>query len=444
MPDRPNIIVITTHDTGRHFGCYGIETVHTPNIDAMAADGVRLTNYFAASPICCAARAAMMTGQHPQTNGQMDLCFQPFNYDLNDYRTHASHRFADAGYHSMLFGMQHETAHVEKLGYHEQRATDRPMPIATTIAEAVADYLKSDDASGEKPFFPQVGFFETHSPFDWRGIEPDDSKGVTVPPYVRDNETARRVMAQFQGAVRRVDDAVGIILQALRDSGLEQNTLVVFTVDHGLEVPRAKWHLYNPGLEVAMILRWPGGNFTGGHTCDWLLSQVDFLPTVMELAGMDIPSDIEGKSFATGLRADSNAPPPNSEVFGMMNRSASRCVRNDRYKLIRTFSLGFMGIPGFYLQYSDESMNVAYPGGQGHMYDFSKVALYDLETDPLEFDNIAGSESVVDVQKQLEDKLWRWMESVNDPLLDGPPRPPYYDDAVGDYHDWQRSRDADG
>ena len=146
---------------------------------------------------------------------------------------------------------------------------------ALVVADALADFL-STDAVSKTPFYAQVGFFETHRPHDFGDVEPDDSKGVDVPPYLVDDEISRRELALQQGAIRRVDAAVQIITDALRESGLEDDTLLVFTVDHGIEFPRAKWFCYDAGIGVALLMRWPGGGIEGGQACDHLLSNVDF------------------------------------------------------------------------------------------------------------------------------------------------------------------------
>ena len=115
MSQRPNILIITNHDSGRHFGCYGVETVHTPAIDALAADGMRFENYFATVPLCSPSRGAMLTGRYPQSTGLMGLTHAPWHWSLNKGEQHLSHILRDAGYHTALFGLQHEAADVQTL-----------------------------------------------------------------------------------------------------------------------------------------------------------------------------------------------------------------------------------------------------------------------------------------------------------------------------------------
>jgi N-sulfoglucosamine sulfohydrolase len=438
MPGTPHILLITTHDSGRHLGCYGVNTVHTPNLDDLAARGVRLSRCFAAAPICCASRAAMLTGTYPQTNGQMDLFFPPFNWSLHNPRWHVSHLLRGLGYETHLFGLQHEVQAVAELGFDLLHDATGRLPIATDLAASVAGFLGARKA-GDRPFFAQIGFFETHWPFDWGNCRADDGRGVFIPPYLQQNDVARRTLAQFQGAMRRVDDAVGIILSALRAANLEDDTIVIFNTDHGMELPRAKWHLYDPGLEIAMIFSAPG-RISGGRVCDHLASNIDWLPTLFNLLGTPAPEHIDGRSFAAGLcRAD--AAPHRDAVFAMYQKSASRCVRTGRYKLIRNFNLGSLPAQssGWFLHYADARLDFDDRRPRKRVVDlYPMVEFYDLQTDPCEMNNRCDDPALREEFAALDGRLWQWMESVNDSLLRGPERTPFYEKAITDYQSWRR------
>jgi N-sulfoglucosamine sulfohydrolase len=427
MPKRPNILLITTHDSGRHFGCYGIPEVHTPVIDRLAGEGIRLTNYFATVPICCASRASMLTGQYPQTHGLMDLCHPNFGWALRDGERHASHILRDAGYRTTLYGIQHEVVDVETLGFDDvntQYPIQGDVSHAESVAEGVASFL-TNEAGGDRPFYAQVGFLQTHTPFDIGGVKPDDSDGVYVPPYlVRDDDSVAQ-LSQLQGAIKTVDNAVGTIVNALEDSGLAENTLLIFTTDHGIEVPRAKWNLYDPGIAIALVARWPGGGITGGRTCDHLLGNVGFLPTLLELIGVPIPANVEGHSFASDLR-DSNTPPACDAIYGLYHKTNGRFVRTNTHKLIRHFDAAFD-----YLNVPVAFADVLQKRGM------KQVQLYDLENDPNEFEDVSGKPEYAEIQADLNGRLWRWLESVNDPVLRGPVRTPTYERAIGEYERWR-------
>ena len=429
MTHHPHIVQITTHDTGRHVGCYGHPTLVTPEIDALAADGVRLSNYFAAVPICCASRATMLTGRYPQSNGLMDLCFSPFDWRLNDDEQHLSHILKQAGYTTVLFGVQHEVHpdELDRLAFDRcemQQRLEGSRSDCLHVAEAAAEYLKRRDGAG--PLYAQIGFFETHTPFTFGGVEADEERGVEVPPYLADSEAARRQMALFQGAVRKVDRAVGMIRDALRETGMEQNTLLVFTTDHGIEMPRAKWHLYDPGIGIACVMRFPAANVCGGRVCDALLSNVDYLPTVLQLAGVPVPAAVQGRDFAD-LLCGRPTGAGREAVYAMYHKTNARAVRTERFKFIRHFdAAGDYSVPVHM-----ENLLAKRPGRD--------VELYDLERDPNEFRNVADEEIFASTRAELDAKLWAWLEEVDDPILKGSVASPAWRRSIADYHAWKKT-----
>lgn len=427
MNRRPNIVIITTHDTGRHLGCYGVNTVASPNIDALAQNGIKLTNCFAAVPICCASRATMLTGRYPQSHGLMDLCFPPFNWKLHDDELHLSQILRRAGYRTHLFGFQHEVNNNEiaRLEF-DETACAPGVPPADEVARVFADFLEQR-AAGCQPFYAQVGFRETHSPFTWGGAQPDDRRGVHVPPYLVPSEPIVQMLREFQGMITKADAAVGTIADALRKSGLEENTILVFCTDHGIEFPRAKWTLYDPGIEIAMIMRWPGGGVAGGRNCDWLLSNLDFVPTVLDFGSVPIPAKVQGKSFARGL-LDPEALPVNEVIFGLFSkRCEGRFVRSREFKLIQNF-----GITHWYNKPVDMTNPADY-------WVTPNVELYDLVNDPNEFNNLADNPKHAREKAMLQDRLFRWMEAVADPILKGPLRTPFYEKSLAEYLRWQQA-----
>ncbi len=426
MADKPNVLIITVHDAGRHFGCYGAATVRTPAIDALAADGYRFDRHFACSPVCSPSRGAMLTGRYPQSNGLLGLTQPPYWWSLNPGERHLAHLLADAGYHTALFGIQHEAVEAASLGFAAcalEHVPNRVTFPADEVAAAVGDFLRSRTPHAG-PFYAQVGLFEPHTPYSFGGVAPDDQSGVWVPPYIVDNAAARQHLAGFQGAVCAADRAVGAILAALRATGLEDDTLVVFATDHGIELPRAKWFCYDPGLAAALVMRWPAGGIIGGAACDWLLSNVDLVPTLLELLALPIPNTVQGRSF-TGAFRPGNAP-THDAIFGMFEAQASRrvirCVRTARHKLIRNF------VPARPLVVPVDMSNV-----QEDMTANPIVELYDLTHDPHEFHNLADSPDHADTYAALSERLWRWLEAVADPLLVGPVPTPMYRQAMAEY-----------
>ena len=426
----PNILFMTSHDTGDWLRCYGHRTVHTPHLDALAAEGCRFANSFCASPVCTPSRGAMMTGRYPQTNGLMGLIQTPYRWSYHEGERHLSHLLGEQGYHNVLFNHQHEAPHEDPLGFREHRLVDcgamelltgEHVSTADETAEAAIEFFRERRSDGT-PFYAQMGFFETHTPYDWSGARADDSRGIEVPPYVIDDADARRRVAGLQGAIRSLDRAAGRILHALSETGLDQTTIVVFTVDHGVELPHCKWELYDGGIRTALLMRVPQANTVSEKVCDWLVSNVDLVPTLLDLADLPAPDNLEGQSFAEVFRNE-QASPPRDAVFGMMHSNGrwveSRCVRTQQYKLIRNFSPSRVG-------------RTPVGSGQSSMRERPVVELYDLHADPPELNDLGTDPRYDQVRKGLDKRLLGWLKDVNDPILHGPVRNPYYEMAIAD------------
>ena len=417
----PNIVFMTSHDTGDWLGSYGHDTVHSPNLDRLAAAGCRFANSFCTSPVCTPSRGAMMTGRYPQTNGLMGLIQTPYRWRYNEGERHISHLLADSGYQTVLFNHQHEAAADDPLGFQEKRIFDcgpnklltgERVSTAAQTAEAFADFVRERPAD-QPPFYAQIGFFETHTPYNWNGAGPYDERGVELPPYVKDNPQSRSHIAGLQGSILSLDQAIGNILDALSSTGLAEDTIVVFTVDHGIELERCKWQLYDGGIRTALLLRWPGGGIKDGQVCDWLVSNVDLVPSLLDLSGLPIPQNLDGKSFAGFFQSDPGES-PREAAFAMMHSNdrwvESRCIHTEQYKLIRNFSSSRL------------------PGGRERPV----LELYDLRNDPFELENVAGQAKYSGIQQELDARLWDWLKSVDDPILRGPVPTPYYLMAIED------------
>ena len=428
MSRKPNIILITTHDTGRHFGCYGVETVHTPTIDRLAAAGTRFSNYFTVTPICSASRAAMLTGRYPQSNGLMTLIHSPWDWTLNDDECHLAELLREQGYRTNLFHFQHESLDWQGLGfdaYHARRENGH-RPTAPEVAGEVAAFLENQ-GDADQPFYAQIGFFETHTPFDFGGVGPDTENGITIPPYILDDARARDHFALLQGAVRQVDKAVEIIEAGLKNAGMVDDTLFIFTVDHGIEAARDKWYCYDPGIGVALIMRWPDGHIPAGQTYDHLTSNIDFLPTILALIGAPIPDNVEGRSFAEVLLGRAEGP-LRMAAYGVFQSKEQRYMRTDRYKFIRSFA-----------PHRVPPVPAGVGAHLGARVPKAPVAqLFDLQTDPLETTNLATEPAYTDTFREMSDRLADWMEAVNDPILHGPTPTPYYQEAMAHFQQSRR------
>ena len=425
---RPNVLVITSHDLGRHLGCYGVDTVQSPNLDRLASEGVRFERSFCAAPQCSPSRASLATGRYPHSNGVMGLTHPGFDWDHGSQERHAASILSEHGFQTHLFGFQHVTQDVARLGFqHTHAAGGHGSSAAAEVAAAFEALVQTP--GWPAPLYVEINFFEPHRPYDFGGVQPDSAKGVFVPGYLPQTSEAREEMAALQGAIREVDQAVGRVLDALEGSGLAQRTLVIFSADHGLAMPRAKCTLYDPGIGIALLARWPEGGLRPGIAIPQLVSNVDVLPTILEAADLPVPARVQGVSLLRRLRGESEWS--REAIFAEKTFHSyydpMRCVRTERFKYIRNFETAFaVEVPG------DVQPGAIFRADPGRYSSDRKnmVELYDLFADPLEEDNVAGSANVTEVEAEMDRRLRRWMEETKDPLLLGPVPSPRFRKAV--------------
>lgn len=417
---RPNVLVFVPHDLGRHLGCYGIGTVHTPNLDALAAEGARFSSCFCTAPQCSPSRASLFTGRYPHSNGVMGLTHADFAWDLHPTERHLASILRDAGYHTVCTGHPHEARSRGILGMDEMLPGGR----AWSVAQGVCEFL--EDRRGQpQPFFLEVCTIEPHRLRHGFGAEPDSAKGVTIPPFIHPELSAEEDFAGFQGAIRLLDEHVGRILETLERTGQAGNTLVVMTADHGMPFPRAKCSLYDPGLEVPLILRHPTGGWGPGTVHDELISNIDVLPTLLEYLDLGVPEAVQGQSFLGLL--EGRAYEPRERVFGEMTYhdycDPRRCVRTRAHKLIVNFTAApfFMNPSQTYRP----KCVTRTPEDPAYAY-HPPVELYDLTTDPWEEVNLAEDGAYAAVRSELLGTLHDWMLRTRDPLLQGIPESPMH------------------
>lgn len=409
--ERPNILYIIPHDLGPTLGCYGHPDVKTPNLDRLAAGGVRFSNHFCASTACSPSRGTLMTGRYAHSNGLMGLVNRNWSLPENE-QTIVDH-LNEAGYETVHAGLQHERTKREMNRYRTYLGTQPGKDRFCDAACAqVIEWLKGR-APGDGPFYLNAGFFECHAPWEREEyLNRYDPDAVTVPPHLNDVPGMRRNLAAFLGSVSFMDEWVGRVLDALREAALEENTIVVFTTDHGISFPRAKGTLYDPGMRTPMITRWPGG-VRGGTEPDELVHGVDLVPSLLDLLGLPIPEAVQGRSFAPLLTGGEYQPA--KEIFFERNFhdyiDIVRAVRTRRFKYIR--NLTERNRP---MMPSDDPTehrwNVLRDSGVPRPLE----ELYDLEADPNEFTNLAEDPAHADTLADLRGRLDRWMDETADPF----------------------------
>lgn len=411
MISRPNILHIITHDTGRYLGCCGAP-VHTPEIDAFARQAVQFDNCFCISPQCCASRSGMFSGLSPWNNGMMGQISR--DWTLRPGVPYVPRLLAESGYQTVLCGIQHETAGAPReLGYRTVLPSDTRR--AADVAASVTEYLQ---AAPDQPFFLSAGFKETHRPFPPPQVDP---ACVEVPHYLPDVPEVREDLARFRTSVRNADRGVERLVEALSNTGLEENTLVVFTTDHGPSFPGAKCTLFDRGTGIFLLMRGPGA-FESPRRVPALLSNMDLAPTLLEYAGLEAPEEMEGRSVLPLLRGETRTVRDfvPSQLTYHAAYDPMRAVRTRRLRYVRSFGIR----PELFLPNMDDSPSKQALRGSG-VFERRRPfeMLFDLQQDPGESNNIAtrpDRRSVLDRMRRL---LLDWMERTGDPLLRGPVPP---------------------
>ncbi|MDG4789138.1 sulfatase-like hydrolase/transferase [Micromonospora sp. WMMD1102] len=260
-------------------------------------------------------------------------------------------------------------------------------------------------------------------------MSPYDERGVTVPGYLVDDASAREELAELQGAVSYLDDCVGRVLTKFDDLGLTDDTIVLFVTDHGLALPRAKCTLYDPGLEIALLVRAPGLGWQGGRTVTDLVSGVDLVPTLLDALGLPIPTDVAGISQVPAIRGTARRPHP--AIFGQLTfhdyYDPRRCVRTGSRKLIVNFSSAPSIMDASQSWHRRCTPRLA-PGTVTASHPLAE--LYDLDADPYEMSNVLDDPRHADDRVTLLATLYDWLAQVDDPLLAGPVRSPAHTGAM--------------
>lgn len=429
MPPSLNIVYLHSHDTGRYIQPYG-HPVHTPRLQKFAEQAVLFRQAFCAAPTCSPSRAALLTGTWPHINGMIGLAHR--GAKLNDPDQHLANVLQSHGYHTVLCGIQHEAHGPEcwkTLGYVEHIEAGSG---EKDWAEASAKWIK-DRHHTAQPFFLSVGFFTTHRTgparqgVQWHNYDQSpcgDPRYVRPPAILPDTPDTRADFADYQVAAERLDELMGTVLDAIDQSGLGDNTLVIVTTDHGIAFPRMKCNLTDHGIGVMLMLRAPRHGLTGGKVIDAMVSHLDIFPTLCELTSVQPPPWLVGKSLMPLVREQVTSL--HDALFAEVSYHAAyepmRAIRTSRYKYIRRWD-GRLH-PVLPNCDSSSSKDVLLKVGWNDRAPESEQ-LYDLIFDPAELNNLAADPDYAQVRQDLSERLCRWMQETNDPLLEGivPPQP---------------------
>ena len=438
---RLNIIYLVCHDLGKHLDCYGADGVPSPFLDNFAQQGALFTNYFTSSPCCSPSRGCAMSGQYAHTNGLMGLVNR--GWSMPEETKTVVDYFNEAGYETAHFGFQHEryisTANryqVEGLPVYPEDdwASNRDEEWADRAVPKAIEYLENR-ADSDQPFYLNIGTVEVHAS-RWEsnfpeghiqnriciyGEDPPDK--VYVPPHLPDVSAIRRSLGRFQGAIRFLDGYFQLLLDAVERLGLVENTLVIFTTDHGIAGMRAKGTLYDAGTEIALMMRLPGV-IPEGMVVSELIQNIDIAPTILEAAGVPVPSSMQGKSFWSLLTGEDYEPHEDIVIERTWHGDYDpmRAVRTKQFHYIRNFA---DEPKKAWLPDEMPILPMALEGSRYHIWPPSinprgKEELFDIVNDPNEYTDLACDPAYQDIIQTLRDRLDEWMKETEDPLLKGP------------------------
>lgn len=423
---RPNILWLTAEDFGPELACYGTGQISSPNLDRLAADGMRFTRAYSTAPVCSASRSAFMTGMYQTTIGA---------------HNHRSHR--DDGY-QLPAGVRVISDWLRDAGYFTANLRQLPASCGFkgtgktdwnfTYSSSRGKPFDGDDwreLKTHQPFFAQINFQETHRKF--HAPPQADPAKVAIPPYYPDHPVTRKDWAEYLDAASELDRKVGLILKQLEADGLADNTVVVFFGDHGQAHVRGKQFVYEEGLHIPLIVRWPQGfpapeGYQAGKVDDRLIEAIDLAPTMLlAVAGAARPETMQGRVLF-GASADK----PREYAFGARDRCDDtvfrlRTVRDARYRYIRNFT------PERPFLQKNDYKERSYPvwnllkelHAAGKLTPEQEVLcqptmpaeeLYDLTADPHEIRNLAVSSNPEHqaALKRLRGVLEDWIETSKD------------------------------
>jgi N-sulfoglucosamine sulfohydrolase len=446
LAPRPNILLLVAEDMSTRVGAFGDRVAVTPNLDALADEGVRYTQVFTTAGVCAPSRAALMLGMHQIATGSQHMR----TGSRPDGAYFAVPPVGVKAFPELLRERGYFTYTDNKLDYQFSRAFAHSGPSTIWDLEDAAAGDWDKRAPGQ-PFFGLINFTVTHESgiFPPLGSAPHSAthfavqllrwwtldgpvpevvlpEDIDVPPYYPDLEEVRTDMARHYNNISYMDGQVGAVLRQLDAAGLADSTVVIWTADHGDGLPRAKRELFDSGIHVPMIIRWPPAfrpaGVEPGMVDERLISFVDLGPTILSLGRTRVPGYMHGRKFA-GKDAL-----PRDYVYASRDRiddqmDRQRAVRDKRYKYLRSWYPWHPG--GADLDFRDNidmvrRMRAKYDVGnmdpiQAQWYEPpGKERLFDLETDPFEIENLADSAKHRDVLRRMRGQMDAWLAEVGD------------------------------
>lgn len=437
---QPNIIFILSDDHSvPYLGCYNNKDIKTPNIDRIAKEGMRFDHAYTTAPQCVPSRASLMTGRSP-VDINMTRFAAPLPLDVITF----PELLRKAGYFTGIAGRYYhldgpandlpgtnEVYKKYKLKTFQSRVDYLENGDNNSVLDQFQDFLQK--VPKDKPFFIQLGYEDPHYPFTARNLEPDPLL-ITIPAGMPDLPATRLYLSQHIGAIQHLDSLVGLLLTEIDNRKLADNTVLIFMGDNGAALLRGKGTLYDAGLHVPLLIRWPK-QIKPGSSSEILISGEDIAPSFLDIAGAATPVSFTGKSFVPAFSgsqkenheyifaergAHGTALPNTTAAFDL-----SRTVFNKKYKLIYNT---LWQLPYTPVDFEEDllwlQLKAFHQAGKlDTIYERLFFAayrpmfeLYDLVKDPAELNNLIDDKAYSEKVYELKSVLQQWMLVYQDYL----------------------------
>ncbi len=422
--DQPNLLLIVADDAcWSDFGFVGNTDVHTPHLDQLASEGMLLTHMFSPASTCSPSRHALYTGLYCVRAGAYPNHTRAYDGTRSLFTYLLQH-----GYRVALQNKQHVAPRASFPYEHLANADD---------FDATEEFISRN---ANEPWLLVYASNDPHGPWNRGPRDLYDPSALTVPPYLHDNATTRAMLADYYAEISKLDQQVGALMALLDETQQSDETLVMFVSEQGSSFPYGgKWSLYDTGIRVSTIVRWPG-NIEPGTASDALLQYVDVVPTFLDAAGID-PTSIDtgcpdtlgdsgfdGMSFLSVLTGDSDqlreyvfSQHTTVGIIGYQEPYPIRAARDSRYKYIRNLAPeNRYSIHGIHeveplLSWQQDAVDDPELGERiDWLFRRPGEELFDLELDPFETHNLADDPAYDAIQADLSEQLDHWMIQQGD------------------------------
>lgn len=437
--DKPNLILFVTDDHGLDaLGCYGNPIIKTPNMDRLAAEGVRFTRAYCTSASCAASRSVILTGKFGHATGSYGHVHDYHHFSTFDGIDSLPVLLEDAGYYTARIGKYHVAP---ESVYHFQTVLKADPRSTLEMAEACEDvlnkkqpfflYFCTDDPHRGAPFTPDP--WDAPNPF---GNKPGGYPGETVteyapsdvlvPAFLPDTKECREEIAQYYQSISRIDQGLGKLQELLEKAGKTENTIIIYISDNGMAFPGAKTTVYEPGIKLPCIVKDPRTDFKG-LVNQSMISWVDLTPTLLDFAGVNFKAaDFHGRSFVPILgekdSKDWHTIYAAHTFHEITMYYPMRVIREENYKLIWNIAYG-LSYPFASDLWAASTWQSIYRNhleyfGNRKVKDYlfrAEFELFDLDADPNESNNLATDPARAELLQQMKDKLKAFQIKTNDP-----------------------------